>query len=116
MADEGSELAKEKSFKLLGILDVRNTPCVRESILFGSVGSLVIGVGHFLATSRVRRSCDLAVGGFILTTLSSWIYCRYNSAKLRIQQNMLKTAMKNKVLYEGSSFDPTVQENRGKDS
>ncbi|CAH2305167.1 cytochrome c oxidase 20 homolog, partial [Pelobates cultripes] len=50
MADEGSELAKEKSFKLLGILDVRNTPCVRESILFGSVGSLVIGVGHFLAT------------------------------------------------------------------
>ncbi|MEE6475493.1 hypothetical protein FKM82_010767 [Ascaphus truei] len=72
MADEEAEVAKEKSFKLLGILDVRNTPCARESVLYGSVGALVIGLGHFIATSRVRRSCDLAVGGFILSTFGCW--------------------------------------------
>ncbi|XP_053314774.1 cytochrome c oxidase assembly protein COX20, mitochondrial [Spea bombifrons] len=115
MADEETETAKEKSFKLLGILDVKNTPCSRESILYGSAGSLVIGLGHFLATSRIKRSCDLAVGGFIATTLGCWLYCRYNIAKLRLQQSLLKDAVKNKILYEGSSMDPNIQ-NRKQDS
>uniref|UniRef100_A0A8C5N2R6 Cytochrome c oxidase assembly protein COX20, mitochondrial n=1 Tax=Leptobrachium leishanense TaxID=445787 RepID=A0A8C5N2R6_9ANUR len=103
------------SFKLLGILDVKNTPCARESILYGSVGSLIFGLGHFLATSRVKRSCDVAVGGFILTTIGCWMYCRYNFAKLRMQQTVLKETMKNKILYEGSGMDPVVQKSR-KDS
>uniref|UniRef100_A0A8C5N2P2 Cytochrome c oxidase assembly protein COX20, mitochondrial n=1 Tax=Leptobrachium leishanense TaxID=445787 RepID=A0A8C5N2P2_9ANUR len=98
-----------------GILDVKNTPCARESILYGSVGSLIFGLGHFLATSRVKRSCDVAVGGFILTTIGCWMYCRYNFAKLRMQQTVLKETMKNKILYEGSGMDPVVQKSR-KDS
>ncbi|XP_069464109.1 cytochrome c oxidase assembly protein COX20, mitochondrial, partial [Ambystoma mexicanum] len=96
-----------QSFKLLGFLDVQNTPCARESILYGSIGSLVAGLGHFLATSRVRRSCDVGVGGFILTTLGCWMYCRVNNAKLRVQQKMIQEGMKNKLLFEGSSLDPT---------
>ncbi|XP_069810367.1 cytochrome c oxidase assembly protein COX20, mitochondrial [Dendropsophus ebraccatus] len=112
MADEESGAAKEKSFKLLWILDVQKTPCARESVLFGSVGSVVIGVGHFLATSRVKRSCDLAAGGFILSTLGTWLYCRYNYAKLRIQQRIVQDGIKNKVMYEGSSMDPTVNDSR----
>ncbi|XP_044146169.1 cytochrome c oxidase assembly protein COX20, mitochondrial [Bufo gargarizans] len=108
MADEEGGLEKEKSFKLLWILDVQKVPCARESVLFGSVGSLVIGVGHFLATSRVKRSCDLAAGGFILSTLGSWLYCRYNYAKLRIQQKIVQDGIKKKVIYEGSNIDPTV--------
>ncbi|KAG8583233.1 hypothetical protein GDO81_008331, partial [Engystomops pustulosus] len=106
----------EKSFKLLWILDVQKTPCARESVLFGSVGSLVIGVGNFLATSRVKRSCDLAAGGFILSTLASWFYCRYNYAKLRIQQRIVQEGIKNKVIYEGSSIDPAVSDSRNSKS
>ncbi|MEE6475492.1 hypothetical protein FKM82_010767 [Ascaphus truei] len=116
MADEEAEVAKEKSFKLLGILDVRNTPCARESVLYGSVGALVIGLGHFIATSRVRRSCDLAVGGFILSTFGCWMYCRYNNAKLRLQQRMVQEGMKNKAFFEGSSMDPSLQNNSRRNS
>ncbi|XP_027467944.2 cytochrome c oxidase assembly protein COX20, mitochondrial isoform X3 [Zalophus californianus] len=47
---EPGEPAKGKPFKLLGILDVENIPCARDSILYGSLGSVVAGLGHFLLT------------------------------------------------------------------
>ncbi|XP_029449814.1 cytochrome c oxidase assembly protein COX20, mitochondrial [Rhinatrema bivittatum] len=100
-----------ESFRLLGILDVKKVPCARESVLYGAAGSLVAGLGHFLATSRVRRSCDVGVGGFLLTTLGCWIYCRYNNAKLRSQQKIIQEGMRNKVLFEGSSLDPERRQN-----
>ncbi|XP_063773884.1 cytochrome c oxidase assembly protein COX20, mitochondrial isoform X2 [Pseudophryne corroboree] len=110
MADGEGDAGKEESFKLLWILDVKKTPCARESVLYGSVGSLVIGISHFLATSRVRRSCDLAFGGFILSTLGSWIYCRYNHAKMRIQQRILQDGIKKQILYEGTDIKPVTQD------
>nr|XP_020040934.1 proline-rich protein 2 isoform X2 [Castor canadensis] len=64
--------ARATTFKLLGILDVENIPCARDSLLYGSLGSVVAGLGHFLLTSRIRRSCDVGVGGFILVTLGCW--------------------------------------------
>ncbi|XP_032537378.1 cytochrome c oxidase assembly protein COX20, mitochondrial isoform X1 [Chiroxiphia lanceolata] len=113
MAGEGDSEPR-KSFKLLGFLDVQSVPCARESVLYGSLGSLVVGLGHFLATrflfffflGRVRRSCDFAVGGFISTMLGYWFYCRYNLAQQRIRQRMLKEGMKNRMLFEGSYLDP----------
>nr|XP_033794598.1 cytochrome c oxidase assembly protein COX20, mitochondrial [Geotrypetes seraphini]XP_033794599.1 cytochrome c oxidase assembly protein COX20, mitochondrial [Geotrypetes seraphini]XP_033794600.1 cytochrome c oxidase assembly protein COX20, mitochondrial [Geotrypetes seraphini]XP_033794601.1 cytochrome c oxidase assembly protein COX20, mitochondrial [Geotrypetes seraphini]XP_033794602.1 cytochrome c oxidase assembly protein COX20, mitochondrial [Geotrypetes seraphini] len=103
---ESGLLESTESFKLLGILDVKKVPCARESVLYGAAGSVVAGLGHFLATSKVRRSCDFGVGGFLLTTLGCWLYCRYNHAKLRLQQKMIRKGMKNKILYEGTSLDP----------
>ncbi|OWK60076.1 cytochrome c oxidase assembly protein COX20, mitochondrial [Lonchura striata] len=105
MAGEGDS-EPEKPFKLLGFLDVKNIPCARDSVLYGSLGSLVMGLGHFLATSRVRRSCDVAVGSYICTMLGYWFYCRYNLAQQRIRQRMLKEGMKNRMLFEGSYLDP----------
>ncbi|XP_075268758.1 cytochrome c oxidase assembly protein COX20, mitochondrial [Opisthocomus hoazin] len=105
MAGEGDSEPR-KSFKLLGFLDVQSVPCARESVLYGSLGSFVVGLGYFLATSRVRRSCDFAVGGFICTMLGYWVYCRYNLAQQRIRQRMIKEGMRNKIVFEGSSFDP----------
>ncbi|XP_053158075.1 cytochrome c oxidase assembly protein COX20, mitochondrial [Hemicordylus capensis] len=111
MANEGEATDPEKtdSFKLLGILDVKNIPCARESVLYGSLGGLAVGLGHFLATSRVRRSCDFGVGSFILTTLGYWVHCRYSNAKLKIQQRKLQEAIRNKILFEGTKFDPEKQ-------
>ncbi|XP_054856073.1 cytochrome c oxidase assembly protein COX20, mitochondrial [Eublepharis macularius] len=109
MAGEEAPRDPKKSFKLLGILDVGTIPCARESVLYGSLGALTLGLGHFLATSRVRRSCHLGAGGFILTTLGCWFYCRYNNAKLRIQQRMIQEGMRNKVWFEGTQFDPEKQ-------
>ncbi|XP_006974272.2 cytochrome c oxidase assembly protein COX20, mitochondrial isoform X2 [Peromyscus maniculatus bairdii] len=95
-----------ETFKLLGILDVENIPCARESILYGSLGSVVAGLGHFLVTSRIRRSCDVGVGGFILVTLGCWFHCRYNFAKQRIQERIAREGIKNKILYESTHLDP----------
>ncbi|XP_032881784.1 cytochrome c oxidase assembly protein COX20, mitochondrial [Amblyraja radiata] len=106
MSTEG-ETEKPKSFNLLGILDVQNIPCARDSVLYGSAGALVAGFGHFLATSRVKRSFDFGVGSFLLTTLGTWMFCRYQNAKLRIQHRMVHEGMKNKVMYEGTKMDPT---------
>ncbi|XP_044275338.1 cytochrome c oxidase assembly protein COX20, mitochondrial [Varanus komodoensis] len=106
MADEEMTEGSEKSFKVLGILDIKNVPCARESLLYGTLGALAVGLGHFLATSRVRRSCHFGMGGFVLTTLGCWFYCRYNNAKLRIQQRMLQEAVRNKILFESTPFDP----------
>ncbi|XP_062066709.1 cytochrome c oxidase assembly protein COX20, mitochondrial isoform X1 [Lepus europaeus] len=96
----------QKPFKLLGILDVENIPCARDSILYGSLGSAVAGLGHFLFTSRIRRSCDVGVGGFILVTLGCWFHCRYNYAKQRIQERIAREGIKNKILYESTHLDP----------
>ncbi|KAI1886410.1 hypothetical protein AGOR_G00213730 [Albula goreensis] len=111
--EEGED--KQKSFKLLGILDIQNTPCAREALLHGTGGSLIAGLGHFLATSRVKRSCDIGVAGFVLTTLGSWFYCRYNRAKLRVQQRLIQDGIKNKVMYEGTSLDPSRTSDKGTD-
>ncbi|XP_057198528.1 cytochrome c oxidase assembly protein COX20, mitochondrial [Triplophysa rosa] len=91
----------------MGILDIQNTPCARNSILHGAGGSIVAGLVHFLVTSRVKRSFDVGVTGFMLTTLGSWFYCRYNNAKLRVQQRVIQEGIKNKVIYEGTNLDPT---------
>ncbi|XP_071389792.1 cytochrome c oxidase assembly protein COX20, mitochondrial [Centroberyx affinis] len=106
MAGEEEE-SSNKGFKLLGILDVQNTPCAREAVLHGAGGSLAAGLLHFLATSRVKRSFDVGLAGFMLTTLGSWFYCRMNNAKLRVQQRVIQDGIKSKVIYEGTGLDPT---------
>ncbi|CAL8297999.1 unnamed protein product [Merluccius merluccius] len=106
MAGEGED--SKKGFRLFGILDVQ-TPCAREAVLQGAGGSVVTGLLHFLATSRVRRSFDVGFAGFMLTTLASWWYCRFNRAQLRVQQRLVQDGLKNKVAFEGTSWDPETQ-------
>ncbi|NP_001002712.2 cytochrome c oxidase assembly protein COX20, mitochondrial [Danio rerio] len=103
------EDGKTQGMKVLGILDIHNTPCAREAILHGAAGSVAAGLLHFLATSRVKRSFDVGVAGFMITTLGSWFYCRYNNAKLRFQQRIIQEGLKNKVFYEGTDLDPTLK-------
>ncbi|KAM4861316.1 cytochrome c oxidase assembly protein COX20, mitochondrial [Thomomys bottae] len=105
-APEPGEAGRGKSLRLLGILDVQNTPCARESVLCGASGSVVAGLGHFLFTSRVRRSCDVGVGGFVVVTLGCWLHCRYNYAKQRLQERIAREGIKNKILYESTHLDP----------
>uniref|UniRef100_A0A8P4G7F9 Cytochrome c oxidase assembly protein COX20, mitochondrial n=1 Tax=Dicentrarchus labrax TaxID=13489 RepID=A0A8P4G7F9_DICLA len=107
------EEEEEEGFRLLGILDVQNTPCSRDAILHGAGGSVTAGLLHFLATSRVRRSFDVGFAGFMLTTLGSWLYCRMNNAKLRVQQRMIQDGIKNQIVYEGTSRDPANKPEAG---
>uniref|UniRef100_A0A2K5PN54 Cytochrome c oxidase assembly protein COX20, mitochondrial n=1 Tax=Cebus imitator TaxID=2715852 RepID=A0A2K5PN54_CEBIM len=94
---------------LLGILDVENIPCAWDSVLYGSLGSVVASFGHFL-------SCDAGVGGFILVILGFWFHCRYNYAKQRVQQRTAREGMKNKLLYEGTHLNPERKQNNDNSS
>lgn len=47
-----SLLSVLQGLRLLGILDVQNTPCAREAILHGAGGSVAAGLLYFLATSE----------------------------------------------------------------
>ena len=67
----------------------------------------------FLSTGRIRRSCDVGVGGFILVTLGCWFHCRYNYAKLRIQERLAREGIKNKILYESTHLDPARKQTNG---
>ncbi|KAM9847706.1 cytochrome c oxidase assembly protein COX20, mitochondrial [Aulostomus maculatus] len=106
MSEENEE-SNEKRFRLLWILDVHKIPCSREAVLHGAGGSITAGLLHFLFTSRVKRSFDIGFAGFVVTTLGSWLYCRINNAKLRVQQRVIQEGMKNMVVYEGTGLDPT---------
>ncbi|XP_056292259.1 cytochrome c oxidase assembly protein COX20, mitochondrial [Pseudoliparis swirei] len=108
MAEEEKE-SEAKGFKLLGILDVQNTPCARDAVLHGAGGALAAGMLHFLVTSRVKRSFDVGFAGFMLTTLGSWFYCRMDNARLRAQQRMVQDGIKNKLVYEGTALDPSYK-------
>ncbi|XP_019961703.1 cytochrome c oxidase assembly protein COX20, mitochondrial [Paralichthys olivaceus] len=103
---EEEEPNNNKGFRLPGIQSIQNTPCARDAILHGAGGSLGAGLLHFLATSRVKRSFDVGLAGFVLTTLGSWFYCRINNAKIRVQQRMIQDGIKKKIVYEGSALDP----------
>ncbi|XP_032245166.1 uncharacterized protein LOC116622706 isoform X1 [Phoca vitulina] len=65
---------------------------------------------------RIRRSCDVGVGGFILVTLGCWFHCRYNYAKLRIQERTARDGIKNKILYESTHLDPERKQSPSKNS
>ncbi|XP_058389500.1 cytochrome c oxidase assembly protein COX20, mitochondrial isoform X1 [Diceros bicornis minor] len=65
---------------------------------------------------RIRRSCDVGVGGFILVTLGCWFHCRYNYAKLRIQERIAREGIKNKILYESTHLDPERKQTNGNSS
>uniref|UniRef100_A0A2K6M4Q1 Cytochrome c oxidase assembly protein COX20, mitochondrial n=1 Tax=Rhinopithecus bieti TaxID=61621 RepID=A0A2K6M4Q1_RHIBE len=97
-APEPGEPAKGKLFKLLRIFGVENIPCARDSILYGSLGSVV------------------AVGGFILVTLGCWFHCSYNYAKQRIQERIAREGMKNKILYENTHLDPERKQSKSNGS
>ncbi|XP_016051105.1 PREDICTED: LOW QUALITY PROTEIN: cytochrome c oxidase protein 20 homolog [Miniopterus natalensis] len=51
---EPSKPRNGKPSKLLGILDVKNISCVRDLVLYGSLGSVVAGLGHFLLSVELE--------------------------------------------------------------
>ncbi|KAM9108209.1 cytochrome c oxidase assembly protein COX20, mitochondrial isoform 1-T1 [Megaptera novaeangliae] len=71
-----------------------------------SHGGCAGGRGAQEGEGRIRRSCDVGIGGFILVTLGCWFHCRYNYAKLRIQERLAREGIKNKILYESTHLDP----------
>ena len=64
---------------------MRTTPCARSALIHGILSGLTVGFVYFACTSVVRRSCDFAVGGFALVSLTSWEVCRLVKARERAE-------------------------------
>ncbi|XP_032724429.1 cytochrome c oxidase assembly protein COX20, mitochondrial-like [Lontra canadensis] len=62
---------------------------------------------------RMRRSCYVGVGGFMLVTRECWSPCRYTYAKLRILERIARIGIKNKILYESTQLDPERKQTYG---
>lgn len=48
-----------------------------------------------------------------MVTLGCWFHCRYNYAKLRIQERLAREGIKNKILYESTHLDPARKQTNG---
>uniref|UniRef100_A0AAQ4RB86 Cytochrome c oxidase assembly protein COX20, mitochondrial n=1 Tax=Gasterosteus aculeatus aculeatus TaxID=481459 RepID=A0AAQ4RB86_GASAC len=102
MAEEEQE-RKPKGFRLLGILDVQNTPCSRDAVLHGAGGSVAAGLLHFLATngkvphgnmtqlsavvSPVRRSGEEVVRRGVC-----WLHAHYARVLVLLQNEQRKAS------------------------
>jgi cytochrome c oxidase assembly protein subunit 20 len=53
-------------------LDVRNTPCAREALIYGLLSGMLVGAVNFARTSVIKRSCDWGVGSFVLVSFAAW--------------------------------------------
>ncbi|KAK3753123.1 hypothetical protein RRG08_024401 [Elysia crispata] len=71
-------------------------PCMRNSLMYGITGGLGIGLAHFLFTSNVTKSTNIAMGSYVVVLLGTWGYCRYHLAVERSKSYELQKAMHNR--------------------
>eukprot|EP00053_Salpingoeca_punica_P006955 m.64573 g.64573 ORF g.64573 m.64573 type:complete len:116 (+) comp13932_c0_seq7:316-663(+) len=57
--------------------EIRKVPCLRDSLLNGIGLATGIALFRFVRTKHIASACNYAVGTFLLTTVGSFEYCRY---------------------------------------
>ncbi|CAH3167599.1 unnamed protein product [Porites lobata] len=77
MADDVVNSDEKKQYSWNVKKFIQKTPCVRESLMYGILGGSVVGVGYFIKSMHVLKSCRYAVGSFTLISFGSWEVCRY---------------------------------------
>ncbi|XP_030755489.1 cytochrome c oxidase assembly protein COX20, mitochondrial [Sitophilus oryzae] len=99
MADE-----ENKGIIIFG-RDVSKIPCFRNSFLYGIGGGVLLGLTHFLFTSKAVKSVNYSVYSFSIITLGYWIQCRYEYTKTKFEMLRLQEALANRALFEGTEED-----------
>ncbi|XP_019625867.1 PREDICTED: cytochrome c oxidase protein 20 homolog [Branchiostoma belcheri] len=95
MADDTEKTWGPKHF-------IQNTPCARNSFLYGMGGGAVGGFAYFLWTSNPRRSYHALMISFTATVLLYWVPCRYQYAQKRIKQRMINRGLKTHIAMQGT--------------
>lgn len=90
--------------------DVSKIPCFRNSFLYGIGSGIGIGFGAFLKTSKPLLSQHIAVGSFTVITLVYWSVCRYQWSKQKFNTMLMREALKDKMLKEGTSVEKELEE------
>ncbi|KAJ7373345.1 Cytochrome c oxidase assembly protein cox20, mitochondrial [Desmophyllum pertusum] len=77
MADDVLNSVDNKKYSWNVKKFIESTPCVRNSLLYGMAGSVLVGAGYFIKSMHIVRSCRYAVGAFGFISFGSWEVCRY---------------------------------------
>ncbi|CAL1263649.1 unnamed protein product [Larinioides sclopetarius] len=91
---------EEKKFTLFGT-DLQKIPCFKKTFTISTYSGIAAGLGCFVITSRVKRSADVAVLTFAVTTLGYWFYCRHNWFRQYELAQKLNSSLHNVMLNEG---------------
>ncbi|XP_035205530.1 cytochrome c oxidase assembly protein COX20, mitochondrial-like, partial [Stegodyphus dumicola] len=81
--------------------DLQRIPCFKKTFTVGISSGVIAGLTTFLFTSRVKRSSDIAVITFAVTTLGFWAFCRYNWSKEHWLTQKMNSAVHDVMLNEG---------------
>ncbi|KAJ2898424.1 mitochondrial cytochrome c oxidase protein 20-like protein [Zalerion maritima] len=71
-----ADLADKLDFQ--GLLKVHERPCGREGLLTGIGGGAAMGAIRFVFGTSVPKAANWAVGTFLLGSIASFEYCKFN--------------------------------------
>nr|ABX75462.1 unkown [Lycosa singoriensis] len=76
--------------------------------MYGISSGIALGFGHFIFTSRVKRSTDVAVLTFGVTTMAYWMYCRYHWTKKYFMSQKMQASLHELMLKENPTDSTDV--------
>ncbi|GJD11175.1 hypothetical protein Gasu2_53180 [Galdieria sulphuraria] len=81
MANDNSSNSENTDF----LYKPQKIPCLRQTLLYGLTGGLVLGALRFYRTRNPWKTTDVAVFGTVLFSSISWVICRYEYRSYREQ-------------------------------
>ncbi|XP_054709685.1 cytochrome c oxidase assembly protein COX20, mitochondrial-like [Uloborus diversus] len=90
----------DKKFMLFGT-DLQKIPCFKKTFTYGICTGLAAGLANFIFTSKVKRSSDIAVVSFAVSTVGIWIYCRYNWTREHFLTAKMNSAVHDVMVKQG---------------
>ena len=90
--------------------DLSKIPCFRTSFMYGIMGGMGTGMLYFLKTSNIRTAPHVAFVSYMAITAIAWGFCRYSYSKMsQIEEKVLKRAIQEQILLEGTDEDPNLK-------
>ena len=87
--------------------DLEKIPCFKSTFMFSICSGLGAGLACFIFTSRIKRSTDVAVATFAVTTVAKFIHCRYHWTKEHFSsakfQDTLRTVIEKEETTESTN-------------
>ncbi|KAI1302348.1 Cytochrome c oxidase assembly protein COX20, mitochondrial [Halotydeus destructor] len=104
------------TLKPVGFLRDRSfseTPCYRNSFLYGIAGGLGLGLTQFMFTSNIPRATRNGVFSIFGICLPYYFFCRHTQAQNRFKFNALRAEVMAYIEQQGSgeNLDPEEIQN-----
>ncbi len=91
--------------------EIQKNRCFKTGLMNGIISGLVGGLGYFLFTSNVRKAARFGLVTYGVGTLGFFTNCRVQWIVRKREEKLLKEALQNKILTEGTedSFEKQLE-------